>query len=135
MAEGKQAVAPLIKALSCPRGPYVRWEAAKALGRICDPRAAGPLVAALEDEDEGVRWAAADALIALKCQCLAILLSAMIERSYSFWLLQGVRHICHAWVKRDYFPRLVPLLEAFEHPEPELAVPLVASALAHEFRL
>ena len=92
-------------------------------------------MASLDDEDEGVRWVAAEALIALKCQCLKPLLTTLTERSYAFWRLRGAHHVCHSLVKNNYYPRLIPLFEAFEHPEPELAVPLAASAIMRELSL
>ncbi len=43
----------------------VRWSAAEALGKIKDARAIGPLIDALEDDDNGVRREAIEALEAL----------------------------------------------------------------------
>ncbi len=43
----------------------VRWEAAKALARLGEPRAIEPLIAALRDEDSDVRREAAEALARL----------------------------------------------------------------------
>ncbi|HMK16194.1 MAG TPA: HEAT repeat domain-containing protein, partial [Methanomicrobiales archaeon] len=40
----------------------VRWRAAEALGEARDPRAVGPLIAALKDEYQDVSWIAAEAL-------------------------------------------------------------------------
>jgi hypothetical protein len=42
--------------------PDSRWRTAYALGRIGDQRAVGPLIEALDDEDERVRQKAAEAL-------------------------------------------------------------------------
>jgi HEAT repeat protein len=61
---GTAAVTPLIWALQHDED-LARAEAARALGRICHPRAALPLCAALDDADEPVRAAAAGALVAL----------------------------------------------------------------------
>ena len=55
---GQPAVPYLLEALKDKRRD-VRWEAAKALSEIGDPRAALALVSALEDNDPGIRWLAA----------------------------------------------------------------------------
>lgn len=60
---GQPAVPALIEALTDPNG-HRRWEATKTLGAIGDPAAAPALVRALEDRDFGVRWLAAEGLIA-----------------------------------------------------------------------
>jgi len=44
------------------KDPEVRKNAAKALGKIKDPRAVEPLIATLKDKDSDVRWHAARAL-------------------------------------------------------------------------
>lgn len=61
---GASAVPCLIEMLTDPRD-HLRWEAAKALSEIGDPKAAPALVQALEDDYCGVRWLAAEALIKL----------------------------------------------------------------------
>jgi hypothetical protein len=55
----------LIKTLGYKKDPDMRRAAAKALGEIGDSRAAEPLSVALNDEDKGVREAAAEALAEL----------------------------------------------------------------------
>ena len=57
---GEPAVEPLIQALGNPE-EGVRWEAAKALGMICDPRAVKSLIQALRDPNREGRWLAAGA--------------------------------------------------------------------------
>ncbi len=60
-------VESLINELQDYRGPVrLRCEAARKLGTIGDPRAVEPLVAALKDENRGVRVCAASALGAIK---------------------------------------------------------------------
>ena len=53
----RTAVFPLMDALDDPDW-HVRWEAAKALHDIADPRAAPALVRALRDRRFDVRWLA-----------------------------------------------------------------------------
>jgi HEAT repeat protein len=125
VAQGKAAVKPLIKLLSDPR-PHVRWEAAKALGKIGDPAAASALVEALEDEESDVRWLAAAGLAAMKCKGLDPLLLALMLRPDSIWLREGARHICHELLRKELNRKLIPLLKALEQPDPEVSVPLAA---------
>jgi HEAT repeat protein len=63
--EKKQDVEGLIRALE-QENADVREDAAKALGRIGDPRAVEPLIAALKDGDDEVRTGAAVALRAFQ---------------------------------------------------------------------
>jgi HEAT repeat protein len=65
VALGALAVEPLIAALK-DENSDVRQAAAKALGKIGDPRAVEPLIAALSDESSDVRYAAAEALGKIK---------------------------------------------------------------------
>ena len=64
-AEGKNREEVLISALK-DEDSDVREAAAKALGKIKDPRAVEPLISALKDEDSDVREAAAKALGEIK---------------------------------------------------------------------
>ena len=72
---GSEAVDPLIELLPDPEHE-VRWEAAKALGEIADPRSAPALVETLEDAGFDIRWLAAEGLIALGKAGLEPLLEA-----------------------------------------------------------
>ena len=56
---------PLIEALLHP-DPDVRWDAARALGVLRDPKAVEPLIAALGDRDPDVRRKAALSLAKIK---------------------------------------------------------------------
>ncbi len=120
---GKAAVKPLIALLS-DAGPHVRWEAAKALGKIGDPASAPALVEALEDDDSNVRWLAAVALAAMKHKALMPLLSALVRHPNSIWLREAAHHVCRELIGRESLHELVPLLNALEHPDPEVSVPL-----------
>ncbi len=91
-AIGQPAVAPLIAALADSKR-QVRWEAVKALGEIGDPAAASALVSALEDEGSGIRWLAAEGLIAIGREGLKPLLQALVHYSDSEWLREGAHHV------------------------------------------
>lgn len=57
----------------------LRWEGAKALGDIARPEAVPALVRLLEDEDHGVRWAAAKGLTKVGPSCLPFVLHRLVE--------------------------------------------------------
>jgi len=122
---GRPAVRPLMKALA-GGDTQTRWEAAKALGYLADPDAAPALVRALQDEEFGVRWLAAEGLILLGHDGLKPLLRALIERSDSVWLRQGAHHVLRALSKSGFREVLRPVLAALDGLEPWLQVPLAA---------
>ena len=115
---------------------HLRWEAAKALGGIGDPRTAADMVRVMEeDEDEDVRWLAAEALIALGWNGLRPLLDALVDRPGSINLRTGAHHVCHSLGKRKAYEAVRPVLAALNEPDPELAVPSVARAALNELML
>jgi HEAT repeat protein len=89
---GDEVVAPLTELLE-HKTFHVRWEAAKALEQMRPPAAVTGLIRALRDEEQDVRWVAADALIAIGRPALKPLLEALIERSDSFELRQSAHRI------------------------------------------
>jgi HEAT repeat protein len=127
VAIGRPALAPLVKALADPND-QVRWEAAKALGKIGDPATAPALVNALQDGNCGIRWLAAEGLIVLERQGLTPLLQALVERSDSEWLREGAHHVLHALARRGLGDLLSPVLAALEDIEPVLEVCPAAQA-------
>ncbi len=123
---GNQAVPFLIETLKDPN--YLRrWEAAKALGEIGDPKAAPGLVMALEDEEFDVRWLAAKGLIELNVKGLKPLFQALIDRADSGFLRQGAHHVLHDLAKGELRVHLVPVLIALESVESAVLVPTAAS--------
>jgi hypothetical protein len=62
VAIGGPSVHSLGKALRGPSPDQLRWEAAKALGKIGDRRSIPALVGALRDRDSDVAWLAAEGL-------------------------------------------------------------------------
>ena len=122
------AVRYLVELLS-HRKVHLRWEAAKALSGIGDPRTATDLVRVLEeDEDEDVRWLAAEGLIALGWDGVRPLLRALADRPGSLTLRDGAHHVCHNLSRRKVYAGLKPVVTALDEPVPELAVPSVARA-------
>ncbi len=80
----------------------------------------------LEDRKVGVRWLAAEALVAIGRPALRPLLEALLQRSASLELREGAHHVLHDLLPRKHFGFVVPVLEALECPAPELRVPLAA---------
>ncbi|MFC2000394.1 HEAT repeat domain-containing protein [Chloroflexota bacterium] len=127
VAIGRPAVPFLIEVLT-DDNKWVRWEAAKALSQIADPAAAAAMAKALEDKVFGVRWLAAEGLIAMVHQGLPALLQALIDRSESVWLREGAHHVLHDLAREDLGNVLRPVLMAMEHHDPSVEVPLAAQA-------
>jgi HEAT repeat protein len=120
---GKRAVRQLTPLLK-DANDDVRWEAAKALAEIADPKAASKLVATLEDHNFGVRWLAAEGLIALGEDALIPLLEALIKRSDSVWLREGAHHVLHDLSKGDLDLKdlVAPVIAGLEGVDPEIEV-------------
>jgi hypothetical protein len=125
VAMGRVAVPSLIEALK-NKNSLMRWEAAKALGEIGDPKTALALVEALEDEEFDVRWLAAEGLIKMNINALKPLLQALENRGDSFFLQEGAHHVFHDLAKGALRKYLAPVLAALERLEPGEAVPWVA---------
>jgi len=77
---GKAAIEPLGERLK-DRDPEVRARAAKYLGHIVDARVVELLVKRLSDQDEGVRWAAGQALELLGAPAVEPLLKRLGDRN------------------------------------------------------
>jgi HEAT repeat protein len=127
---GETAVPSLIKALGNRTEP-THWEAAKALSLISDPRSVQALVQALEDNEFGVRWLAAEGLITVGYCSLAPLLQALIDRPQSIRLREGAHHVLHDLVSRHLInqassERVKPVLATLYDIEPAVEVPLAA---------
>ena len=109
VAMGGPAVKPLVELLGDPE-QVMRWEAAKALGEIADPRAARGLAMALEDTDFEVRWLTAEGLIALGRRGLPELMEVLIRRPQSMWVRQGTRHVLRELAGKGIGDLVAPVL-------------------------
>jgi HEAT repeat protein len=129
---GRPAVPALVEALADPKD-QVRWEAAKALTEIRDPKAAPALVESLKDENFGVRWLAAEGLISAGKRGLVPLLQALENHSDSAWLREGAHHVIRTLVGReDLHDLLSPVLIALDDVEPVIEVPPAAQKALDE---
>jgi HEAT repeat protein len=123
---GSQVVPFLVEALKDP--DYLRrWEAAKALGEIRDPKAVPALVAALEDDEFDILWLAAKGLIEMNVKGLRPLFQALIDHADSPLLRQGAHHILHDLAKGELRIYLAPVLIALEDMDSTVQVPPAAS--------
>ncbi len=86
-------ILPLLLEKLSSKNWHVRWEAAKALGEIGDPLAAGELVRLLQDNDTSVRWAAMSSLIRLGRSSVEPMLTALTNDFHSARLRHGTHHI------------------------------------------
>ncbi len=125
-AMGRQVVPFLVEALKDP--DYLRrWEAAKALSEIRDPKAVPALVIALEDEEFDIRWLAAKGLIEMNVKGLKPLFQALIEHADSVLLREGAHHVLHDLAKGELRKYLAPMLIALEDMDSTVQVPIAAS--------
>jgi HEAT repeat protein len=123
---GRKAVPFLVEALKDP--DYLRrWEAAKTLGEIRDPKAAPALVMALEDEEFDIRWLAAKGLIEMNVKGLKPLFQALIGHADSALLREGAHHVLHDLAKGELRKYLAPVLIALEGMDSAVQVPIAAS--------
>jgi HEAT repeat protein len=110
---GAAGLKPLLKALKAAPRHQVRWEAAKALAHLADPRATGPLILALDDPDADVGRVAAEALAAIGPAAHAHLFRALARHPEHRGLREGVRHVLRAGRPAQVAPYR-PLLAAIE---------------------
>jgi HEAT repeat protein len=93
ITRGGAAVPALLEALRAS-DPHLRSSAAHVLAVIADPSAAQGLAAALDDDEDPVRWVAAEGLVALGPAGLEAALHVLLGAdSVSPQLKAAVRHI------------------------------------------
>jgi HEAT repeat protein len=125
---GSSVVPFLTEALTHSKA-WVRWEAAKALIALRDPRSAPDLVKALTDKSFEVRWLAAEGLITLQRDALKPLFIALIGNPQNWDLRQGAHHVLHALEREGLLnEKCLLLLNALRNPEAEFSVPFAAES-------
>ena len=130
---GTATVPSLLQALGAPQ-QHMRWEAAKALAQIRDPSAADRLIGALGDKNSDVRWVVGEALIALRAAAAKPLLVALTKSELSDEFYRAAHHVLHELAGfGDLAPKLAPVIQAIDQPEPEMAVPLAAAEALKDF--
>jgi HEAT repeat protein len=123
---GQPAVPGLMELLHDKR-THVRWEAAKALSEIGDPRSAPALVEAFGDNDPGIRWMAAEGLIKVEQAGLPPLFEALMEHGESIRLREGADHVLKVLAKNEKLPeQAAPVLQALHGAAPATETPRAA---------
>jgi len=91
---GQESVPALLQALAS-QSATTRWEAVKALSLIHHPETTAAFVNMLRDNNEGVRWAAAEGLIEKGRDSLRPLLEGFTLHFDEPWFRHGFHHILH----------------------------------------
>lgn len=131
---GHPAVPALIDALNDPED-QVRWEAAKTLTQIPDPRAADALVARLSDAFS-IRWLASEALIGIGEPALVPLVRGLLANPDAPRVRESAHHVLKG-LKRAHpdNPHILTLLAALVGPAQTETVPWVARGVLKELGL
>jgi len=122
---GDEAVPPLIDSLKS-HNELTRWEAAKALGQINDPKSIDALINALSDRMFDVRWLAAEGLISMGEKTVGPLLQALIDNPKSVLLHEGAHHVFHDIHLEGLKDMLAPVIKALEDMDAQIEAPLAA---------
>ena len=130
---GEKALPALLDALKSPQ-PHVRWHAVRALGSIGDPRAAAGVAEALGDSDYSVRWAAADALVAIGLPAVPEILERLARYAPVDDTYQAAYHALHRLGAADVQRKLQPLLKALRGPAAPVEAPMLAYHLLQEWK-
>jgi len=128
---GRASVIPLIHELKSPSNRTC-WEVTKALGAIRDSAAATALAENLDHDASDVRWATAEALIAIGRQGLRQTLVALLTKSAASDLRRAARHVIWHFAHHPSGDLLRPLLARFNAFEPAVAIPPAALKALHE---
>jgi HEAT repeat protein len=104
-----------------------RWEASKALIAIRDPIAAPVLAHQLCDEDNDLRWVAAEGLATLGEPGLRAVLTAAIRHARDPEFCQAVRHAIEEFHRHGIHSEMLkPVIDACKSAEPGVAIPVAA---------
>lgn len=121
---GRSATPGLIALLSSAKW-RIRLEAINALDGIRDPASTPALVKALNDDNTGVRWVAAQALRSLGLPGLVAVLEALIEPTCSVWQREGAHHVLSGYRS---MPVMAKVLAALDGIEPRYDAAIAAEA-------
>ena len=110
---GSPATPGLVELLSSGNA-RARLEAVNALNAIRDPASAPALVAAMEDENPGVRWIAAQALRSMGRHGLVAVLEQLINPSCSVWQREGAHHVLSGYRRVQVMARVLAALDGIE---------------------
>lgn len=94
-------VTPQVAAVLQSSNPTARWEAAKILSRTDDPRVVDSLIMALEADEGGVRWLAAEGLIRIGNPAIRPILRRLLAHADSPWLREGAHHALRSLAREE----------------------------------
>lgn len=123
---GEQAIGFLGELLQAPKH-ITRWEAVKTLSQIHNQLSIPYLINAMEDEDDDIRWLAAEGLISLGKESVEPLLKTLIENYPSIYLRMGVHHVLKILLDRGQFVDTGRLLDKIIKFEDESEIPVAAN--------
>ena len=125
---GPAAVGALIPLLADP-SEQVRWEAAKALTELPDPRAAEPLTGLLREADS-IRWLAGTGLVNIGEAAFVPVVRALLAHPDSPRLRDSAGRILRE-LKRQQpdHPYIAELLDALQGPAQAETIPWVARSV------
>jgi HEAT repeat protein len=110
-----------------------RVEAAHYLASDASSDSIAALVAALNDGDHGVRWAAGSALARIGEPAMPALLNALLQADVNKTLRDGVRHVLTDSSSPKVRELSVPLIKALKGPEADIAAMQEALKLLPNF--
>lgn len=130
---GSPAVPSLLE-LTSSRDKRTRWEAAKTLAAIADPRSMPAQLALLSDPESDIRWIAAKGLIKLGPQVLVDVLGAIINEPDSKNLRRSVHHVLRELAgENPVVKELVdPVLDVLGETSPPSTIPPAADEARKE---
>jgi HEAT repeat protein len=132
-----ESVLPLLIDQLSAKDWHIRWEAVKALGEMKNPLAAETIIAVLQDDDTGVRWAAMGALINLGRAVMEPLMLALTEHFHSARLRHGAHHVLSSFHNKKMLTSIESeVMYALAGPNPAITAAQAANqVLIAEFPL
>ena len=112
-----------------------RVDAAHYLGKNGSEETAFALVAALDDDDYGVHWAASEGLALLGEAAMPALLKALADANCSPRVIHGAKHAFHTSSSSVVRAEARPLVAAMHGPDQDIAVIQAASELMTKLRI
>jgi HEAT repeat protein len=113
---------------------YERIEAAHMLASHLEPRCLESLIHAAEDDDPGVRWAAARELAAMGEPALTPLLHALMQHPGSSILRTSVQYVIRHNKSEAILNRVAHFQQAWQGPAADLTAMLAAYNLLLELK-
>jgi HEAT repeat protein len=92
------------------------------------------LIAALDDDDAGVRWAAGAALAELGDDAFPALLNKLAHKSNDTWLREGARHVIHYNSSSRVRAESGELMRALKGPAADIASMEAAYKLLRQWK-